>query len=133
MSGIISSSTTKEPVANGGGNLTYHSGISRSSRAEILSSSGSSNLGSQSGFTIWLTGLSASGKSTVGAALEIELLKLGIHAYRLDGDNVRLGLNKNLSFSPEDRSENIRRISEVISPHLTRLITLRLNHCHAIR
>lgn len=62
---------------------------------------------------LWFTGLSGSGKSTVSAALEKELHELGIHTYRLDGDNVRHGLNKNLGFSPEDRKENIRRIGEV--------------------
>ena len=62
---------------------------------------------------IWFTGLSGSGKSTVSVALEQALFELGKHAYRLDGDNVRHGLNKNLGFSPEDRKENIRRIGEV--------------------
>ncbi|WP_079530443.1 adenylyl-sulfate kinase [Halobacillus hunanensis] len=62
---------------------------------------------------LWFTGLSGSGKSTVSTALEKELHELGIHTYRLDGDNVRHGLNKNLGFSPEDRQENIRRIGEV--------------------
>mmetsp|Transcript_9676 Transcript_9676/g.10940 ORF Transcript_9676/g.10940 Transcript_9676/m.10940 type:complete len:261 (+) Transcript_9676:24-806(+) len=65
------------------------------------------------GGTIWITGLSGSGKSTIGAALEQELLEMGIHAYRLDGDNVRFGLNKDLGFSAKDRDENIRRIAEV--------------------
>jgi adenylylsulfate kinase len=60
-----------------------------------------------------MTGLSASGKSTVAVALEKVLLDRGKHAYRLDGDNVRHGLNKNLGFSAEDRAENIRRIGEV--------------------
>jgi adenylylsulfate kinase len=59
------------------------------------------------------TGLSASGKSTIAVALEQHLLHLGYQAYLLDGDNIRFGLNKNLGFSPDDRSENIRRISEV--------------------
>jgi adenylylsulfate kinase len=63
--------------------------------------------------TLWLTGLSASGKSTVATALEQHLLHLGVAAYRLDGDNVRFGLNKDLGFSEKDRNENIRRISEV--------------------
>ncbi|AST61047.1 adenylyl-sulfate kinase [Staphylococcus lugdunensis] len=62
---------------------------------------------------IWFTGLSGSGKSTVSVALEQALFELGKHAYRLDGDNVRHGLNKNLGFSPEDRKENIRHIGEV--------------------
>lgn len=62
---------------------------------------------------IWFTGLSGSGKSTVSVALEQALFEQGKHAYRLDGDNVRHGLNKNLGFSPGDRKENIRRIGEV--------------------
>ncbi|MBE1553948.1 adenylyl-sulfate kinase [Sporosarcina limicola] len=62
---------------------------------------------------LWFTGLSGSGKSTVSVALETALHTKGIHTYRLDGDNVRHGLNKNLGFSQEDRTENIRRIGEV--------------------
>ena len=65
------------------------------------------------GFTIWFTGLSASGKSTLAVAMEEALYEHGCHAYVLDGDNVRHGLNSNLGFSPEDRTENIRRIAEV--------------------
>lgn len=67
----------------------------------------------QKGFTLWFTGLSASGKSTIAIALEQHLLHLGLAAYRLDGDNVRFGLNKDLGFSEKDRGENIRRIAEV--------------------
>lgn len=63
--------------------------------------------------TIWLTGLSASGKSTLAFALERDLLSLGRVCYALDGDNVRHGLNRNLGFSANDRAENIRRIAEV--------------------
>ena len=70
------------------------------------------NMG-QKGATFWFTGLSASGKSTIAVAVEQVLLSRGIHAYRLDGDNIRMGLNKNLGFSQEDRAENIRRIGEV--------------------
>lgn len=62
---------------------------------------------------LWFTGLSGSGKSTISVALEKELFSRGILSYRLDGDNIRHGLNKNLGFSPEDRTENIRRIGEV--------------------
>lgn len=61
----------------------------------------------------WFTGLSGSGKSTLAGKLEEELYKLGMHTYLLDGDNVRLGLNKDLAFSLEDRTENVRRIGEV--------------------
>ncbi|AUD78517.1 adenylyl-sulfate kinase [Kangiella profundi] len=62
---------------------------------------------------LWFTGLSGSGKSTVANAVESLLLENGNHSYLLDGDNVRHGLNKDLSFSEEDRVENIRRIGEV--------------------
>lgn len=65
------------------------------------------------GFAIWLTGLSGAGKSTIANELENLLHKHGIHTYVLDGDNVRHGLNKDLGFSIHDRSENIRRTSEV--------------------
>ncbi|KAF9869430.1 hypothetical protein CkaCkLH20_13092 [Colletotrichum karsti] len=85
-------------------NITWHPSLSRSERNQLRK---------QRGFTIWLTGLSASGKSTVATALEQHLLHLGVAAYRLDGDNVRFGLNKDLGFSEKDRNENIRRIAEV--------------------
>lgn len=62
---------------------------------------------------IWFTGLSGSGKSTIANALEVELNRLGKHTYLLDGDNIRLGLNRGLGFSDIDRHENIRRIGEV--------------------
>ncbi|KAF7721867.1 Adenylyl-sulfate kinase [Apophysomyces ossiformis] len=86
-------------------NITWHDGsVSLAERQELLK---------QKGLTIWFTGLSASGKSTLATALEQTLLHAGITSYRLDGDNIRFGLNKNLGFGPEDRTENIRRISEV--------------------
>ena len=86
-------------------NVTWHDGeISREDRHMILS---------QRGVTIWFTGLSGAGKSTVAVALEKALHTCGKLSYRLDGDNVRLGINKNLGFSEEDRTENIRRIGEV--------------------
>jgi adenylylsulfate kinase len=86
-------------------NITWHAGqTTREDRQR--------NLG-QKGATIWFTGLSASGKSTIAVGLEQALMKRGKHAYCLDGDNVRHGLNKNLGFSAEDRAENIRRIGEV--------------------
>ncbi len=61
---------------------------------------------------IWFTGLSGSGKSTIANVVEQELYKLGIKTYTLDGDNIRKGINNDLTFSPEDRTENIRRIAE---------------------
>jgi len=64
-------------------------------------------------YVLWLTGLSASGKSTLANALECYFYKIGIHTYWLDGDNIRHGLNRDLGFSPHDRKENIRRIAEV--------------------
>lgn len=86
-------------------NITWHEG-------EVTSAERRKNM-QQKGVTLWMTGLSASGKSTIAVALEQVLLQQGKHAYRLDGDNVRHGLNKNLGFSAEDRTENIRRIGEV--------------------
>jgi adenylylsulfate kinase len=86
-------------------NVTWHSGdVSREDRYEILR---------QKGATIWFTGLSGSGKSTIAVALERAMFGMGKLSYRLDGDNVRLGINKNLGFSESDRKENIRRIGEV--------------------
>ena len=86
-------------------NVTWHDGnVTREERAACLQ---------QVGCTVWFTGLSASGKSTIAVAVEQVLIQRGHAAYRLDGDNVRMGLNKNLGFSAEDRTENIRRIGEV--------------------
>jgi adenylylsulfate kinase len=86
-------------------NITWHQGhVERKDREKLLG---------QRGVTLWLTGLSGSGKSTVAVAADKALLQRGHLAYVLDGDNVRHGLNKNLGFSPEDRTENIRRIAEV--------------------
>ena len=65
------------------------------------------------GATIWFTGLSGSGKSTIAAALERRLVEQGVFAYRLDGDELRRGLNSGLGFSKEDRAENVRRTAEV--------------------
>lgn len=67
----------------------------------------------QRGLVIWFTGLSGAGKSTIAVELEKELLSHGRAAYRLDGDNIRMGLNSDLGFSESDRNENIRRTAEV--------------------
>ena len=64
-------------------------------------------------FLIWFTGLSGSGKSTIANLVEKALFEMGVKTYTLDGDNIRNGINKDLSFSPKDRTENIRRIAEV--------------------
>jgi adenylylsulfate kinase len=89
---------------NRNSNITWHAGLTREERTDLRK---------QKGATVWFTGLSASGKSTIAIALEQHLLHLGLQTYRLDGDNVRFGLNKDLGFSPKDREENIRRIAEV--------------------
>eukprot|EP00899_Mesostigma_viride_P010622 jgi/Mesvir1/19561/Mv07033-RA.1 len=86
-------------------NIKWHEGaVSRQERERILD---------QKGCVVWFTGLSGSGKSTVGYTLEHALASLGKLTYVLDGDNIRHGLNKNLGFTPADREENIRRIGEV--------------------
>jgi len=82
--------------------------VSRTKRGEVLGARGGFR-----GCTIWFTGLSGAGKTTISFALEQYLVARGIPAYGLDGDNVRTGLNKNLGFAPEDREENIRRVGEV--------------------
>jgi adenylylsulfate kinase len=86
-------------------NITWHEGhVTREERAGLLK---------QQGATLWFTGLSGSGKSTIAFTLEHALVQQGNLAYVLDGDNIRHGLNKNLGFSAADREENIRRIGEV--------------------
>ncbi|KAF7792281.1 hypothetical protein EIP86_003317 [Pleurotus ostreatoroseus] len=86
-------------------NITFHQGsVDGPERARLLD---------QKGVTVWFTGLSASGKSTVACALEQHLLHLKKFTYRLDGDNIRFGLNKDLGFDEKSRNENIRRIGEV--------------------
>jgi adenylylsulfate kinase len=86
-------------------NITWHEGhVTPEERARLLE---------QKGATLWFTGLSGSGKSTIAYTLEHALVQNGHLAYVLDGDNIRHGLNSNLGFSPQDREENIRRIGEV--------------------
>lgn len=86
-------------------NVQWHHGeVTRDDRFQLMG---------QRGATLWFTGLSGSGKSTIAVALERRLYEFGKLAYRLDGDNVRLGINKNLGFSAADRTENIRRIGEI--------------------
>jgi adenylylsulfate kinase len=119
-------------------NIHWHDGeITREEREKAMG---------QKGATLWMTGLSGSGKSTIAVALEQVLAQRGFKAYRLDGDNVRHGLNKNLGFSAEDRTENIRRIGEVsklfadagiiavnsfISPYVADRDTVRALHAEA--
>jgi adenylylsulfate kinase len=79
----------------------------------IVTKTDRNTLKNHTSFLLWFTGLSGSGKSTIANAVEKALFDKRIHTYTLDGDNVRNGLNNNLSFSPEDRTENIRRIAEV--------------------
>ncbi|MGD8353944.1 MAG: adenylyl-sulfate kinase, partial [Pseudomonadota bacterium] len=85
-------------------NITEHRSLVSVSDRERIFGHGSG--------VVWLTGLSGSGKSTIAAELERTLVIRGIHAYALDGDNVRRGLTSDLGFSDEDRTENIRRIGE---------------------
>lgn len=86
-------------------NTQWHAGtVTNADRHRLLG---------QRGVTLWFTGLSASGKSTLAVALEAELLGRGHLVYRLDGDNMRTGINRNLGFSAEDRAENIRRAGEI--------------------
>lgn len=92
----------ENPVSS---DITWHRGkVSRDERVVKLG---------QDAVTVWLTGLSGSGKSTLAFELERRLLDLGFVAYVLDGDNVRHGLSRDLGFSHDDRTENIRRIAEV--------------------
>lgn len=86
-------------------NVVWHPGaVDRSERAAVTGGPG---------MTVWMTGLSGSGKSTIAALVEAELIRCERAAYSLDGDNVRHGLNGDLGFSAEDRTENVRRNGEV--------------------
>ena len=86
-------------------NVTWHD--------HRVSSKDRKALKGHTGAVLWFTGLSGSGKSTIANTVDHKLHERGVHTYLLDGDNIRMGLNKNLGFSPEDRTENIRRIGEV--------------------
>ena len=86
-------------------NVVWHSGrVSYEDRCAVLK---------QKGLVVWFTGLSGSGKSTIAVELEKMLNEAGKAVYRLDGDNIRCGINSDLGFTDEDRNENIRRISEI--------------------
>ncbi len=86
-------------------NVTWHD--------HRVSSDDREKLKGHKGCVLWFTGLSGAGKSTIANTVDHKLHAIGKHTYLLDGDNIRMGLNKNLGFSPEDRTENIRRIGEV--------------------
>ncbi len=86
-------------------NITWHNGLVGRDERE--------NKNTNKGVILWYTGLSGCGKSTIANEVEKKLFNRGLHTYVLDGDNIRFGLNSNLGFSPEDRTENIRRIGEV--------------------
>lgn len=86
-------------------NVTWHDhSVTREERLKLMG---------HKGCVLWFTGLSACGKSTIANAVDRKLHDAGVHTFVLDGDNIRMGLNKNLGFSAEDRAENIRRIGEV--------------------
>jgi len=100
-----SSSASAEEVKSS--NIKFHEGISREDKWKAIG---------HKGITLWMTGLSGSGKSTVSVALEQALVTKQprpYFVYRLDGDNLRFGLNRDLGFTPEDRKENVRRVAEV--------------------
>lgn len=84
--------------------IWQNTSITREERAKLMK---------QKPFTLWFTGLSGAGKTTLANALEKELVMMGYHTMLLDGDNIRMGLNNNLGFSKQDRDENVRRIAEV--------------------
>ncbi|WP_346839834.1 adenylyl-sulfate kinase [Microbulbifer sp. SAOS-129_SWC] len=96
---------TETTVERKATNIHWHDGdVTRNDRASMLG---------HKGVTLWFTGLSGSGKSTVAVAVEKALAARGVLSYRLDGDNIRHGINANLGFSAEDRQENIRRVGEI--------------------
>jgi bifunctional enzyme CysN/CysC len=103
--GIIREAREVKPAREGRRDVTWHpSALDRERRWQVLS---------QTGATVWLTGLPASGKSTIAVALERQLVSAGQAAYLLDGDNIRHGLSDDLGFAPGDRAENVRRVGQV--------------------
>jgi adenylylsulfate kinase len=101
-----------------GDNLHWHEGhVTRQQRHELLGQKGLAIISYlvliSQGVTIWFTGLSGCGKSTLAVSLESRLISMNKLSYRLDGDNIRLGINSDLGFSAKDRTENIRRIGEI--------------------
>jgi adenylylsulfate kinase len=109
MSAFVSAASPYGEVTTSGksSNIAFHTGISREEKWKAVG---------HKGMTLWMTGLSGSGKSTVSVALEHALVlrqAKGYFVYRLDGDNLRFGINRDLGFSPEDRKENVRRVAEV--------------------
>jgi bifunctional enzyme CysN/CysC len=102
---MVEATRERKPAPEGRRDVTWHdSGLGREERRRALGHRGA---------TVWLTGLPASGKSTIAAALERRLVEGGRPAYLLDGDNVRHGLSDDLGFEPGDRSEHIRRVAHV--------------------
>lgn len=105
--GLLAFAFAEEKAPVKSANIKYHEGISREEKWRTIG---------HKGITLWMTGLSGSGKSTVSVALERALVQKqpkSYFVYRLDGDNLRFGLNRDLGFAPEDRKENVRRVSEV--------------------
>ena len=100
----MSGATGERPSGHTSPNVTWHAGLTRERRWKALGGGGA---------TVWFTGLSGSGKSTIAAAVEERLIAAGRPAYMLDGDNLRHGLNGNLGFSDDDRRENMRRTAHV--------------------
>merc|ERR1719161_2730823 len=109
MSAFVSAASPYGEVTTSGksSNIAFHTGISREEKWKAVG---------HKGMTLWMTGLSGCGKSTISVALEHALAHnqpKPYFVYRLDGDNLRFGLNRDLGFSPEDRKENVRRVAEV--------------------